>query len=214
MTEEIKRYIPEKWAALSLELKAYLKSKFSPSSLRTLERIRGQEYVRKRIVDEIKDYEEKRAKDRIAMEIFGLPYKELEAWQQGIVDLKEKPSYLKEEGWVYAKVGATDKADSSQRNKGIVVCLCLAIGIGGFLLLSRRQKTSGKPLLLQQPGEIPKENSTPAHIKISALTSEDAKQMASKGMLHYKNKETRDISWNEDGLPTRITIEREYYQLP
>ena len=103
----------------------------------------------------------------------------------------------------------TTKADSSRRNKGILVCLCLAIGIGGFLLLSRRQKTSGKPLLLQQHGELSKA-STPAHIKISALTSEDAKQV----MLHYKNKETRDIEWNEDGLPTRITIEREYYQLP
>jgi len=108
---------------------------------------------------------------------------------------------------------STTKADSSQRNKGIVICLCLAIGIGGFLLLSRRQKTSGKPLLLQQPSELSKA-STPAHIKISALTSEDTKQMASNGMLHYKNKETREISWNEDGLPTRITIEREYYQLP
>ncbi len=102
----------------------------------------------------------------------------------------------------------TTKAASSQRNKGIVVCLCLAIGIGGFLLLSRRQKTSGKPLLLQQPGELSKA-STPAHIKITPLTSEDAKQ----AMLHYKNKETRDIEWSENGLPTRITIEREYYQL-
>ena len=88
----------------------------------------------------------------------------------------------------------TTKADSSRRNKGIAVCLCLAVGIGAFLLLSRRQKVSGNP----------------PHIKISALTSEDAKQV----MLHYKNKETRDIEWNEDGLPTRITIEREYYQLP
>jgi len=106
----------------------------------------------------------------------------------------------------------TTKADSDntgRRNKGIVVCLLLAVGVGGFLLLSRRQKTSGNPLLLQQPAELSKE-SLPAHIKITALTSEDAKQ----GMLHYKNKETRDIEWDEDGLPTRITIEREYYQLP
>jgi hypothetical protein len=35
-----------------------------------------------------------------------------------------------------------------------------------------------------------------------------------QGLLHYKNKETRDIQWNADGLPVRITIEREYYQLP
>lgn len=36
----------------------------------------------------------------------------------------------------------------------------------------------------------------------------------SQGLLHYKNKETRDIEWTEEGLPRRITIEREYYQLP
>jgi len=33
-------------------------------------------------------------------------------------------------------------------------------------------------------------------------------------MLHYKNKETRKIDWNEEGLPVVVTIEREYYQLP
>ena len=103
---------------------------------------------------------------------------------------------------------STARADPSRRNKGIVVCLFLAIGVGAFLLLRRRQTTSSKPLLLQQPGEL--EASTPAHIKITPLTSEDAKQ----AMLHYKNKETRDIEWNDNGLPTRITIEREYYQLP
>ncbi len=103
----------------------------------------------------------------------------------------------------------TTKADSSRRNKGIVVCLLLAAGVGAILLLSRGHKTSSKPLLLQQPDELSKV-STPTHIKISELTSEDAKRV----MLHYKNKETRDIQWNEDGLPTRVTIEREYYQLP
>lgn len=35
-----------------------------------------------------------------------------------------------------------------------------------------------------------------------------------EGMLHYKNKETRKIDWNEEGLPVVVTIEREYYQLP
>ena len=103
----------------------------------------------------------------------------------------------------------TTKADSSRRNKGILLCLFLAAGFGAFLLLRRRQTTSSKPLLLQQPGEL-SNASTPAHIKITPLTSEDAEKV----MLHYKNKETRDIEWNEDGLPTRITIEREYYQLP
>ncbi len=102
-----------------------------------------------------------------------------------------------------------DSDNTGRRNKGIVVCLLLAAGVGAILLLSRRQKTSSKPLLLQEPGELSKA-STPAHIRITPLTSEDAKQ----GMLHYKNKETRNIEWSEDGLPTRVTIEREYYQLP
>lgn len=35
-----------------------------------------------------------------------------------------------------------------------------------------------------------------------------------EGLLHYKNKETRSIEWNEDSLPTKVIIEREYYQLP
>ncbi len=108
---------------------------------------------------------------------------------------------------------STTEADSSRRNKGIVVCVFLAIGIGGFLLLSRRQKTTGKPLLLQQPSGLSKE-SLPAHIRITALPSEDTKQMASKGMLHYKNKEIRSIEWNSEGLPSKVIIEREYYQLP
>ncbi len=102
-----------------------------------------------------------------------------------------------------------DSDNTGRRNKGIAVCLCLAVGIGAFLLLSCRRKTSSKPLLLQQPGEL-SQTSTPGHIRITPLNSEDAEKV----MLHYKNKETRDIEWNKDGLPTRITIEREYYQLP
>jgi len=48
-----------------------------------------------------------------------------------------------------------------------------------------------------------------------AITPEDTKEAAlTEGLLHYKNKETRSIEWNQDGLPTQITIEREYYQLP
>lgn len=34
------------------------------------------------------------------------------------------------------------------------------------------------------------------------------------GMLRYKNRETRSVSWSADGLPIKIVIEREYYQLP
>jgi len=34
------------------------------------------------------------------------------------------------------------------------------------------------------------------------------------GMLRYKNRETRNVEWSDDGLPTKIVIEREYYQLP
>jgi len=34
------------------------------------------------------------------------------------------------------------------------------------------------------------------------------------GMLHYKNRETRNIEWSDEGLPSKIVIEREYYRLP
>lgn len=56
----------------------------------------------------------------------------------------------------------------------------------------------------------------PAYIEGVKMTvpRETEAIVPTQGLLHYKNKETREVEWNEDGLPTRITIEREYYQLP
>lgn len=100
-TDYVESYIlPEKWAELSPELKEQLERKFSTAYLRTLERIMGREHVHKRIMGEIKDYEEKKIKDKVAIEKFGLSYRELEPWQQSMVDLiiLREPSLLRESG--------------------------------------------------------------------------------------------------------------------
>jgi hypothetical protein len=55
--------------------------------IRILERIRGPEWAkreRERVAKELREREEK---DRIAMKHFKLPYRELEPWQQSMVDL-------------------------------------------------------------------------------------------------------------------------------
>ena len=85
---------------------------------------------------------------------------------------------------------------NNRQNSRLFLGTLVVAGIGftGFLLFRRasKPKTSSP-----QPTE---------QKQISAPNQE--------GMLHYKNKETRAIEWNEDGLPIRITIEREYYRLP
>ncbi len=83
---------------------------------------------------------------------------------------------------------------------GIGIGIAFLIGLGLLLFFTRKAPapsemgcaTCGQPLRLQlaTPGE------------------------STNGLLHYKNKETRNVEWSEDGLPTKIVIEREYYQLP
>ena len=106
---------------------------------------------------------------------------------------------------------ATVSNGKRQNSRLFLGCLLVAgIGFTAFCLLKRSRKQAESPYipLASEQTEAP-----PSHIRITAL--EGTKDLAStKGLLHYKNKETRDIQWNENGLPTRITIEREYYQLP
>lgn len=98
-------------------------------------------------------------------------------------------------------ISAPSKVESNQG--AALVFLFLAVGLG-VLFLTRRQSNiiDAEPLFLEKPGKV--KSITPIHVS----------KAETRGLLHYKNKETRDIEWNEDGLPKRIIIEREYYQLP
>lgn len=88
-------------------------------------------------------------------------------------------------------------------DKNIGTAILIALGLGLLLLFITKKEpfapalTSGYPIY--QP------------LKLSPVGSL-ARQEA--GLLHYKNKETRNVEWSDDGLPTKIVIEREYYQLP
>lgn len=82
----------------------------------------------------------------------------------------------------------------------IGILFLVGLGLAGFWFLMRKNG----PLL---PASVPSGN---------GYVSQPLRLMpaGSNGMLHYKNKETRNVEWTEDGLPSKIVIEREYYQLP
>lgn len=96
---------------------------------------------------------------------------------------------------------------SKTESQSVALVVFLAIGLGLFLLARRKPTIAYQQsykLQLQKVGSVPR-----VPLPEAKVPAEDH-----GGMLHYKNKETRDIEWNSDGLPSKITIEREYYQLP
>jgi len=86
-------------------------------------------------------------------------------------------------------------------NKGIGIAILIGLGLLGLWFFTRKVG----PLL-----------PSPAPNGGNGYVGQPLKLMpaGSGGMLHYKNRETRNVEWTEDGLPSKIVIEREYYQLP
>ena len=64
-----------------------------------------------------------------------------------------------------------------------------ALIIGGIIFIASRKRTVGVRLV--KPGKT-----------------------SSGPLVRYRNIETREIEWNEDGLPVKIIIHRESTQLP
>jgi hypothetical protein len=99
-----------------LRFKTLLRERVKPSLLpmqedeeriRVLEPIMGAEWAKRERERVRKREEERREKDTIAIKHFQTPYRELEAWQQSMVDLiimREKPSLLQEKGNPYGEV--------------------------------------------------------------------------------------------------------------
>lgn len=96
----------------------------------------------------------------------------------------------------------------TESNRNILICILLA-SVVGFLLI----KTLSRKSAIQQNEPI---YLSPVikQVKSLYLKSPGKQEASIEGLLHYKNKETRNVEWNPDGLPSKITIEREYYQLP
>jgi len=91
-------------------------------------------------------------------------------------------------------------------NKGIGIAILIGLGLLGLWFFTR--KTG--PLL---PSPAPNGGNGYVGQPLKLMPAGSSAN-STAGMLHYKNRETRDIVWNEDMIPTRIVIEREYYQLP
>lgn len=90
-------------------------------------------------------------------------------------------------------------------NNKVGIAILVGLGILGFLFFMSRK---AGPLL---PSPAP--NGGNGYVG-APLRLMPAGSSSGGGMLHYKNKETRNIEWSEDGLPSKIVIEREYYKLP
>jgi hypothetical protein len=79
-------------------------------------------------------------------------------------------------------------------NEGTFGFLLLVLVLGGIILLGRRSitTTSAAPPMEQYHSQ--------GNIRLVPVTEPP----------HYKNKETRRIEYNDDGLPTLIEITRDY----
>ena len=80
--------------------------------------------------------------------------------------------------------------------EGAIGLLLIGLVLGGIFLLARR------PALTLSRASVPAQTHNPGnHIKLMPLEAEPRR---------YQNKETRSIEYNEDNLPTKIVITRDY----
>lgn len=73
----------------------------------------------------------------------------------------------------------------------------MALLLGGLVLLARRPAAVGAPISASAPGQLIGQG----NIRFVQAQAEPP---------HYRNKETRHIEWNAEGLPTKIEIIRDY----
>ena len=92
-------------------------------------------------------------------------------------------------------------------NNKVGIAILVGLGILGLLFFMTRK--AGVPVPTPAP---PSPNG--GYVGPGGIRPLKLMPAGSGGMLHYKNKETRNIEWSEEGLPSKIVIEREYYQLP
>jgi len=77
---------------------------------------------------------------------------------------------------------------------GIVL---MALLLGGLFLFARRPAAVATPISSYTPRQL----SGQGNIRFVPARAESPR---------YRNKETRNIEWNADGLPTKIEIIRDY----
>ena len=75
------------------------------------------------------------------------------------------------------------------------------IVLGLFLILRKSSRTNNFRFI-----------SEPSPIKFISGSESEKEQMMSNGGKRYLNAETWDISWNDEGLPERITVHRDAVQ--
>ena len=79
--------------------------------------------------------------------------------------------------------------------EGTIGLLLIGLLLGGIFLLARR------PVTALTRASAPLQTHNPGNIRLVPLEAEPQR---------YQNKETRSIEYNEDGLPTKIEITRDY----
>jgi hypothetical protein len=95
-----------------------------------------------------------------------------------------------------------------KNDKIVGAVFIIALVLGGILLLQSR--TPGNNRLALNPSR-----SDNQPIRLLKVVDEENPPNHSKGLVRYKNTETRKISWDyEHYLPTEIVITRESLQLP
>ena len=82
------------------------------------------------------------------------------------------------------------------RNTGIAI-IVMALFLGGLFLFMRRPAISQAPITAFAPRQLPAQG----NIRFIPAQAEPPR---------YRNKETRNIEYNADGLPTKIEIIRDY----
>jgi len=81
--------------------------------------------------------------------------------------------------------------------EGAIGLLLIGLLLGGIFLLVRRPGTA----LSLSRASAPAQTHNPGNITLVPLAAEPRR---------YQNKETRSIEYNEDNLPTKIVITRDY----
>jgi len=94
-------------------------------------------------------------------------------------------------------------------NKSIGIAILVGLGIFLFFMT----KKVGVPVPTPAPPSPNGGYVGPGGIQPLRLMPAGSLANSTAGMLRYRNKETRNVEWSDDGLPTKIVIEREYYQL-